>query len=439
MRLVPIVVVSLSLLLPSMLRAEAADAADGHAKRSIVVFKDGVDVETAITDLQNKHQVKADHHFATALHGFAGELGVREAAIAADARVKYVVEDRILSLPPVRVAGKPTRPPPHTGQAIPTGVSRIHAASNALAHIDGIDVVADRVDIDVAVIDTGIDLTHPDLNVSMSRQVSFVAGTTTANDDNGHGSHVAGTIGAIDNGVGVVGVAPGVRLWAVKVLNSRGSGYTSDIISGINYVADPVHGIEVANMSLGGSVPTGPDPMHTAIAAAVAAGVVFVVAAGNSSADAQTSVPAAYDEVITVSAIADSDGKAGGVGPGTGYGIDDSFATFSNFGAPVDIAAPGVDIRSTYKAGGYTSMSGTSMASPHVAGAVALYLVGQRGSLPLGATSTPLEAKRALQFNGSLQETRPLINDGFSGDKDGIPERLLNASFLGPAPATFKG
>ncbi|MBA2480076.1 MAG: S8 family serine peptidase [Planctomycetes bacterium] len=420
MRLPTLAALTLSVALPAAMYAEAAD---GHGKRSIVVFKDGVDVDAAVDDLQRTHKVGADHRYAAALKGFAGELGENKKAIAADPRVKYVVEDRILSLPPVRISGKtPSQPAPQPAQQIPTGVRRIHTLDNPIAQIDGSDL---NIAVDVAVIDTGIHLSHPDLNVSNARQVSFVRGTKNANDDNGHGTHVAGTIGARDNTVGVVGVAPGVNLWAVKVLNSQGSGWTADIISGINYVADPARGIEIANMSLGGGVPIGPDPMHDAILGAVANGVVFVVAAGNSSKEATTSVPAAYGEVLTVSAIADYDGLMGGLG-GTGtYGNDDTLATFSNFGAAVDVAAPGVDIRSTYKDGGYTSMSGTSMASPHVAGAVALYFATH----PRATNASEVAAVIQTVLSRSAAENAR-IGDGFTGDRDQILEPLVNAATL---------
>src|SRR3989454_1093227 len=144
-----------------------------------------------------------------------------------------------------------TWPPFATGkflsQPFPTGIRRIGADVSPAARIDGID---ERVNADIAIIDTGIDLTHPDLNVY--RNVSFVSGTTSGNDDNGHGTHVAGIAAALDNNIGVVGVAPGARLWAVKVLNSDAWGAVSDVISGVDYVTEHAGEIEVANMSLVG-------------------------------------------------------------------------------------------------------------------------------------------------------------------------------------------
>ena len=178
-----------------------------------------------------------------------------------------------------------------TAQSTPTGVDRAQADVSPTAAIDGAD---QRVDVDVAVIDTGVDLDHPDLNVNRSGAKNCTLfGLGSADDDHGHGSHVAGTIGALDNTTGVVGVAPGARIWPVKVLNAAGSGTTADVVCGIDYVAAHADQIEVANMSLGGGGEddgncgaTNDDAQHAAICEAVANGVTFVVAAGNDSADA---------------------------------------------------------------------------------------------------------------------------------------------------------
>jgi subtilisin family serine protease len=273
------------------------------------------------------------------------------------------------------------------------------------------------VDADVAIIDTGIELTHPDLNVF--KNVTYVRRTSSGNDDNGHGTHVAGTVAALDNSIGVVGVAPGARLWGVKVLDKNGSGYTSDVIKGVDYVTANAASIEVANMSLGG----GNSPsLNAAIASSVAQGVVYVVAAGNSAADAGNYSPANSPDVLCVSAIVDTDGTGGGLGPGTSYGADDTFASFSNYGSVVDIAAPGVNIFSTYKGQTYATLSGTSMASPHVAGVVALALA--ESNKPLNADDVAL-VRQFIISNGSLQNSA----SGFSGDRDAIAEPLANALF----------
>ena len=169
------------------------------------------------------------------------------------------------------------------------------------------------------------------------------------NDGHGHGTHVAGIVAARNNTIGVVGVAPEATLWAVKVLSDAGSGYTSDIIQGLDWCA--AHGIKVASMSLGGG---GTASLQAACDRAFSQGVVLVAAAGNSAGPVM--YPAAYSSVIAVSA---SDSR-------------DLRASFSNYGPQIALAAPGVSIYSTYKGGAYATMSGTSMACPHVAGAAAL-------------------------------------------------------------------
>jgi subtilisin len=241
-------------------------------------------------------------------------------------------------------------------------------------------------------------------------------------DQNGHGSHVAGTIGAKDDTSGVVGVAPGARIWNVKVLNAAGVGMTSDIICGIDYVTANAGPIEVANMSLGGGGGddgncgnTDGDAEHQAICRSVNAGVTYAVAAGNDSDDAANYAPASYDEVITVSALSDFNGQPGGGAAATCRSdVDDTFADYSNYGADVDVIAPGTCIHSTYMNGGYNTISGTSMASPHVAGTAALYTANN-------PTASPAQVKSALQSAGNLNWTWP------SQDPDGIQERLINA------------
>ncbi|MCJ7420676.1 S8 family serine peptidase [Sphingomicrobium astaxanthinifaciens] len=198
------------------------------------------------------------------------------------------------------------------------------------------------------VIDSGIDLDHPDLNVVGPH---FYAVGKNADDQNGHGTHVAGTIGAVDNAIGYKGVAPGAPVTSVRVLDRRGSGSISGVIAGVDWVAANASSGDVANMSLGGGVsPT----LDAAVEAAAAGGVWMVLAAGNESMDASNTSPARADgpRVLTISAV-DSSNK---------------LASFSNYGSVIDYAEPGVGIGSTYKSGGYATLSGTSMAAPHAAG-----------------------------------------------------------------------
>ncbi len=303
---------------------------------------------------------------------------------------------------------------------MPTGIRRAGGAVSPTAHIDGTD---DRVNADVAIIDTGIDLTHPDLNVvhhiDMIRRCAEDS-SGCGNDDNGHGSHVAGTIGALDNNSGPVGMAPGANLWAVKVLDSGGSGSMSDIIAGIDYVTAHASQIDVVNMSLGCECTS--SALNSAISRAINAGVVFAVAAGNSAKDAKTFSPANHPDVITVSALSDFNGQpGGGAGSTCRSDVDDTFADFSNYGQAVDIAAPGVCIFSAWKNGGTNTISGTSMASPHVAGAAALYLATHSKPATAGEVAA---VKQALINEAWVQNG----TNGFSGDKDSYKEPVLNVS-----------
>jgi subtilisin family serine protease len=230
------------------------------------------------------------------------------------------------------------------------------------------------------VIDTGIDATHADLLDNLKGGYNAINPAVSWADDNGHGTHVAGTIAAIDNSIGVIGVAREADLYAVKVLNRKGSGYTSDIIEGIDWAIE--NDMDIINMSLGSSWYSA--TFEAACTRAIDAGIVVVAAAGNSGPGAETvGYPAKYPGVIGVSATDSSN----------------VIAYFSSRGEGVDIAAPGVSIYSTYKGGAYTTMSGTSMASPHVAGVVALILTQPDGN---DGMWTPAEVEARLE--GTAQD-----------------------------------
>ena len=298
-------------------------------------------------------------------------------------------------------------------QSLPTGIDRADGDLSSTKSGDGSGVV----DVDIGIMDTGIDLNHPDLNVY--RQVSFISGTSSGNDDNGHGTAVAGVAAAKDNSQGVVGIAPGARLWAIKVLDSNGIGFMSDLIEGIDYVTQHAKEIEVVNLSFGGDGSS--DAFHTAISKSVSAGVTYVVAAGNEAKDASSVIPASFSEVIAVSAIVDTDGKCGAKSSiSTTAGKDDTFASFSNYGSVIDIAAPGVLIKTTTKGDSYTSFTGTSAATPHVAGAAALY----KSEHP---EATPSDIRSALRSLGSSPATTCDGNGHgyFTGDRDNNAEPLL--------------
>ena len=243
-------------------------------------------------------------------------------------------------------------------------------------------------------------------------------------DDNGHGTHVAGIAAALDNNQGIVGVAPGARVWAVKVLDENGSGRFSDVICGLNWVAKHRGTIDVVNLSLSGAGGDGPcesSALHQAVCKVVYSGVSVVVAAGNQGTDASTRVPASYDEVLTVSGMADSDGAPGHAGPGTCTGqADDTFLTFSNYGADIDIAAPGDCILSLGKDDKRKRQSGTSSASPHVAGAVANFV--QSFTYGNGYRPSPDQVRTWLLTEASEPQNSGV---GFSGDPDGVPEPML--------------
>ncbi len=377
--------------------------------RYIVLLKEGVDADT----VARRHGLVVEHRYEHVVRGFAagGGLGKFQ-ALKEDSDIALVEPDRIVEA---------------FAQTLPTGVSRIDADLSPTAKINGTD---ERVDSDIAIIDTGIQGNHPDLNViggynCTSRKASAWS------DGNGHGTHVAGTAAAKDDGNGVVGVAPGARLWAVRVLNNKGSGFLSWVICGIDWVTKNAGTIDVANMSLGGEFTS--TALNDAIAKSVAAGVTYAVAAGNSNKDAASFSPANHPDVLAVSALADSDGRCGSLGSVTSYGPDDTRATFSNFGSVVDIAAPGVSILSTYKGSSYAKLSGTSMASPHVAGSAALY-VASHGRDVNGdgmVNGADVYALQSALVGGGVAQTQACDTGladgfgGFTGDPDGFPEPMV--------------
>jgi subtilisin len=336
--------------------------------------------------------VAPTHAYGTALFGFAASVPEgRLVALGSDPRVAYVDLYAPVRLPDHSLA-RPGGGGGSAAQVVPWGITRTGASTNGNT----------GAGIHVYVIDTGIDSRHPDLaaNLGNGFAVESCKGGGCQHpwdDDQDHGTHVAGTVGAIDNGIDVVGVAPQVTLHAVKVLSKSGSGTRSGVIRGVDWVASETRtrGVAtVANMSLGGSGSktgtctdsgfSGTDSYHAAICNAKNVGVVFVVAAGNDGANAAGTVPAAYDDaVITVSATTCAFTTSSSVQT-CGAGSDD-WTSWSNWGnqtaswtsrasAPVAIAAPGRGVLSTKRGGGTVSMSGTSMASPHAAGAAALVL-----------------------------------------------------------------
>lgn len=307
--------------------------------------------------------------YGTALYGFAGSLPEgRLQALQNDPRVLYVERDGIASIPTPGPDGlcdknpdhpKCQQPPPGGGeepapssQVIPWGITRVGGPVNGVGKTAWI-------------IDTGIDLDHPDLNVDVARSANFVTrGKSGPDDGNGHGTHVAGTVAAIDNNIDVVGVAAGATVVAVRVLDNSGSGTISGVTAGVDYVAANGSPGDVANMSLTGAGHW--NSLHNAVLNAAGKGIKFSLAAGNDGRDASGYEPAHvnHNNVYTVSAINSAD----------------CLASWSNWGnPPVDYAAPGVGVLSTKKGGGTTTYSGTSMAAPHVAGILLLGSVATDG------------------------------------------------------------
>lgn len=382
--------------------ASAAPAVvDGPASSYIVTLHNTIDtagVRSVVAEQTSKFGTTADYVYQHAIKGYAAKLTPSAvAALRKDPSVLSVLPDGEVHA---------------TVQTFPTGINRVDGELSSTISGNG----AGAVNVDVAVIDTGSG-PHPDLNVVGG--VNCIGGASF-NDDNGHGTHVAGTVAARDDANSVVGVAPGARIWSVKVLNAAGSGSFAGIICGIDWVTARASTIEVANMSLGGSGANdtcAAGGLHAAICRSVTAGVAYAVAAGNSNTDANTFVPATYAEVITVSAIADFNGLPGGGAAATCRpDVDDTFADFSNHGLDVDITAPGVCILSTAMGGGLSTLSGTSMASPHVAGAAALY----NSANP---AATPAAIRAALIGAGTLNWTHTVAED-----PDGVKERLLNVN-----------
>lgn len=390
--------------------------------RYIVVFERGVSRPRMTTDsLERRHGFKSEQRFAHALRGFTARLTPRQLEqIRRHPLVDLVVPDRV-----VRAS---STVPLASGDSVPPGVRRVGAASTS--------AVRPASSVSVAVLDSGIDLDHPDLNAVDGKNC---VGAGAAVDDNGHGTHVAGTIGARNDGYGVTGVAPGTRLVSVKVLDATGLGSWSSIICGLDWVtatladSDPSNDIRVVNMSLGGSGPpvgacaTTSDALHRAVCRATEAGAVLVVAAGNQSWDfdypAVPDVPAAYPEVLTVTAMSDTDGQPGGAGGTTSCSSldrDDQYASYSNFAATAageahTIAAPGTCILSTVP-GGYGVSSGTSMTTPHVAGVVALCMSEGASARPCSKLG-PREVIARVREDARLRAAST-PGYGFVGDTD---------------------
>lgn len=311
--------------------------------------------EYSINSLKNevsrkfeKTQIKSEDikiTFGYALEGFVAKLTKEQVSqLKNDPRVKSIENDYLIALAPPAGKGPGSGGGGSASQETPWGITRVGGAVNAAGKTAWI-------------IDSGIDLDHPDLNVDTARSRTFVAkgkDSRSADDGNGHGSHVAGTVGALDNNIGVIGVAPGVNLVALKVLDSRGSGSFSWTIQALDYVAANGSAGDAVNMSLGPKSRYTDSAVDQATLNVASRGINIAIAAGNSNDDASFYSPARvnHQNVYTISNMT----------------INEVLASSSNYGSPVDYAAPGTSVKSTWKSGGYNTISGTSMASPHVCG-----------------------------------------------------------------------
>ncbi len=338
----------------------AAAPGDKLAGQYICVFKAGAVSKANARAEANRATSQAGgqirHIYDSSIRGFAANMSETAAAQLSrrNANVAFCEQDQevgIIGDPMIfREVGRPA--PAQSGETVPWGIAKVNGGSGTATGR-------------AWVIDSGIDLDHPDLNVRKDLSRNHVFRETSPDDLNGHGTHVAGTIGAIDNSIGVIGVAPGAEVVAVRVLNRRGSGSNSDVIAGVDYVAQAGESGDVANMSLTGGAS---EALDGAVSAAASTGIRFTLAAGNNSASATNYSPARVNgaNIYTVGSFTSSD----------------SWSSFSNHGLPpLDYIEPGSGIYSTYKDGGYNTLSGTSMAAPHLAGILLLGVVRSEGTI----------------------------------------------------------
>ncbi|MFE6779698.1 S8 family peptidase [Streptomyces sp. NPDC057702] len=353
--------------------ANAKGAVDG----SYIVMLKGVKAADSGKDLAKEYGGQLSRTYTSAINGFSAKgLSESEAKrLAADPAVDKVVQNKTF-----KATGTQDNPP-----------------SWGLDRIDQTDTQGDSKytypdsageGVTAYVIDTGVRVSHKDFEGRATHGFDAVDGDDSADDGNGHGTHVAGTIAGADHGV-----AKKAKIVAVRVLNDQGSGTTEQVVAGIDWVTENHQGPSVANMSLGGGAD---EALDAAVQKAVASGVTFGVAAGNESTDAGQSSPARVPEAITVASSTDGDEQS----------------SFSNYGDIVDIYAPGSDITSAWNTGddATNTISGTSMATPHVVGAAAVYLGGHQDASP-EAVATAL--------------TEGATPDKISNPGQGTPNKLL--------------
>ncbi|MFE7598508.1 S8 family serine peptidase [Streptomyces sp. NPDC057494] len=424
----------------------------------VVVLKDGAgDPGTVSSRLARRYGAAPTAVFRHAIHGYGTRLTPAEAeTLRSDPAVRFVSPQHTYRLPPAHHhrPAVPCREATGPGQCLPEWADRIEADRSSARSGDGRGSVTG---VNVAVMDSGIDAGHPELNVRGGADClsgsPVVPGTSLIVGDP-HGTEAAGVIAAKDDAVGIVGVAPGAPLWAVKVFPDDASGLGSDeaLLCGLDWVVstrrdqDPGNDIHVLNMSLastedgradtddGACGTVSGDPMHMAICAAVRAGVTPVAAAGNEGIDLARRSPAAYQEVLAATAMTDFDGRPGAKAAPDCFGDDygrfgeaDDQATleFSDFARSEEdrlhtVSAPGVCVLTTSSdpAGSYAAVDGTSFATPVAAGVAVLCIAYG----PCG-TSTPADNVRVLAADARRHQRRD-PGYGFDGDdRSPIPGR----------------
>ncbi|MEU8772671.1 S8 family serine peptidase [Streptomyces sp. NPDC048606] len=370
---------------------ENAGAAGAVPGSYIVTLNDSAARSTAESGkaVAKRYGAKIDRTYSSALNGYSVEVSEAQARkLAADPAVKSVVQNRVFTV-------DATQPNPPSW-----GLDRIDQRALPL---DQSYTYPDKAGEGVTayIIDTGVRITHQDFGGRASYGYDAIDNDNTAQDGHGHGTHVAGTVGGTAHGV-----AKKAKIVGVRVLNNQGSGTTAQVVAGIDWVTRNAVKPAVANMSLGGGADSALD---TAVRNSIAAGITYAVAAGNESTDASTKSPARVAEAITVGSTTNTDAKS----------------SFSNYGSILDIFAPGSNITSTWGTGdtATNTISGTSMASPHVAGAAALYLSQNPASTPAQVSA------------GLVAAATPNV---VTGAGSGSPNRLLNvgASTNPPNPGT---
>ncbi|MBD1557815.1 S8 family peptidase [Vibrio sp. S9_S30] len=330
--------------------------------------------QQTVSSLVSEQAVEVGKVFDRSISGFVATLSEEQLrSLRADQRVEFIEQDRIISIDPVVSANA------NQGNAI-WGLDRIDQRSLPLN--SNYSYIYDGTGVTAYVIDTGVTVTHPEFGGRAVSGYDFVDNDRNATDCNGHGTHVAGTIGGSQ-----YGVAKNVNIVGVRVLSCTGSGSTSGVIAGVDWVAANASGPSVANMSLGGGVSLALDQ---AVASAVQSGVSFMLAAGNENSDACNTSPARVASGVTVGSTTSSDSRS----------------SFSNWGSCVDVFAPGSSIKSAWFDGSYKTISGTSMATPHVAGVAALYLQANRYLSP--AQVSNLITQRATV--GKVTDTKGSVN-----------------------------